>query len=520
MTTNLRKASDVTDHEPEFSSVYAAFEATAKQNLDTVALKFEGEVVSYAELIERIENTARHLRLRGIGKGDVFAAFSQNRPEQLYCYYAAAKLGSLFVPINPNLTSSEVEYTVGHSEAKVLFYDDVVADVAKAAVPENLLVPMAELATKLPVSLLDTAAVTPEDDFLIIYTSGTTGAPKAIILNHAAQMNGPAALARLFGISASDVTLVALPLGYLYGLSTAAATSLQVGGTVVVLRRFHPRDVLAALVENKATVFHGVPTMFSMMMEYCEQKSLTFDLSHMRKLICAGAPLTVEVERRFMTQFGKELENYYALTECTPVFGRYFDDPRPLPEGSIGLAAPGTTIKILRPDGTECGANEDGELLVRAAATLDRYLKNPSMTESALSGGLFKTGDLVRRDENGFYFITGRIKEIIIRGGANISPAEVEKSLVSHPGVQDAAVVGVADRIFGEVPVAVVVRRHGSKVTQEELISHVESLLSDFKVPRTIIFEAELPQGKTGKTDKKVLKERLEGQMADQKAYP
>lgn len=512
MTMTIQKASELTSYlGPKFNSVYDALEATAQQNSTKVALIFEGESVTFAELVDRIENTARHLLARGIEKGDAFAAFSQNRPEQLYCYYAAAKLGAVFVPLNPNLTAAEVEYTIGHSEAKVLFYDDVVADTAKEGVSHNLLVPMAELAMALPVSLLDAAVVTPEDDFLIIYTSGTTGAPKAIILNHAAQMKGPAALSRLFGISCEDVTLVALPLGYLYGLSTGAATSLQAGGTVVVLRRFHPRDVLTALVENNATVFHGVPTMFSMMMEYCEQRSLSFDLSPMRKLICAGAPLTAEVERRFFKQFGKELENYYALTECTPVFGRYYDDPRPLPEGSIGRAAPGATVKILRGDGTECGTNEDGELLVRAAATLDRYLKDPSMTEEAVSGGLFKTGDLVRRDEDGFYFITGRIKEIIIRGGANISPAEVEKALISHPGVQDTAVIGVSDRIFGEVPVAFVVRRHGYEVTQEDLIAHVEDLLSDFKVPRTVFFETEFPQGKTGKTDKRALRERVEG---------
>ncbi|KQV39368.1 MULTISPECIES: class I adenylate-forming enzyme family protein [unclassified Rhizobium] len=516
MNTTVKKASEVTFNlEPEFPSVYAAFEASARRNLAKIALVFEGTSITYADLIERIENTVRHLRSRGIGKGDAFAAFSQNRPEQLYCYYAAAKIGAVFVPVNPNLTPSEVEYTVAHSEAKLLFHDEVVAETAKAAVSNALLVPMEELATQLPVRLLDSAVVTPQDDFLVIYTSGTTGAPKAIILNHAAQMDGPAALARMFGITSDDITLVALPLGYLYGLSTAAATSLQAGGTVVILRRFHPRDVLAALVENKATVYHGVPTMFSMMMEYCEQRSLTFDLSQMRKLICAGAPLTSEVEKRFVSQFGKELENYYALTECTPVFGRYFDDPTPLPEGSIGRAAPGATVKILRADGNECGPNEDGELFVRAAATLDRYLKNPSMTDEALSDGLFKTGDLVRRDENGFFYITGRIKEIIIRGGANISPAEVEKALISHSGVQDAAVIGVADKIFGEVPVAVVVRRHGSEVSQEELISHVEGLLSDFKVPRTIVFETELPQGKTGKTDKKALKERVEGLLAN-----
>jgi long-chain acyl-CoA synthetase len=516
MNMIVKKASDVTfDLNPTYHSVYAAFEATAQRNPEKIALKFEGDTVTYGELLTLIDNTARHLKARGVGQGDAFAAFSQNRPEQLYCYYAAAKIGAIFVPINPNLTQAEVEYTVEHSQAKLLFHDEAVAETAQGAVASDLLVPMSELAKKLPETAIDTAVVLPSDDFLVIYTSGTTGAPKAIILTHASQINGPAALARLWGITSEDTTLVALPLGYLYGLSTAAASGLQSGGTVVIVRRFHPRDVISALLESEATVFHGVPTMFSMMMEYCEQRSLSFDLSKMRKLICAGAPLTAEVERRFVAQFGKELENYYALTECTPVFGRYFDDATPLPEGSIGRAAPGAVVKILRADGTECGPNEDGELLVRAAATLDRYLKNPSMTEEALKDGLFKTGDLVRQDENGFFFITGRIKEIIIRGGANISPAEVEKALIAHSGVQDAAVIGVADRIFGEVPVAVVVRRHGSDVTQEDLITHVEGLISDFKVPRTIFFETELPQGKTGKTDKKVLKERVEALIAN-----
>lgn len=500
----------MTENSTAFPSVYAAFEASVRNSPDKVAVIFEDQSLSYRQLLAKIENTARHLQKRGIGKGDTVAAFAQNRPEILYCYYAAAKLGAVFVPLNPNLTQSEVEYTFNHSNAKVLYHDDLVAETAKAAMDESALVPMSELAEELGATAINAPAVDPDDDFLIIYTSGTTGAPKAIILDHRAQVNCPIALSRMWGVTSSDKTLVALPLGYLYGLSTAAAAGLQAGGTVVVLRRFHPRDVLEALVSHGATVFHGVPTMFSMMLEYCEQRDLNFDLSGMRKLICAGAPLSEEMARRFEGKFSKALENYYALTECTPVFGRYFDDHQSLPAGSIGRAAPGAVVKVLRPDGSECGINEDGELLVRAAATMKRYLKNPEMTDAAMSDGLFRTGDLVKQDENGFFYITGRIKEIIIRGGANISPSEVEKALISHPGVQDAAVIGVADRIFGEVPVAIVVRRHGTQTSQEELIAHVETLISDFKVPRTIFFETQLPQGKTGKTDKKVLKERFE----------
>lgn len=496
------------------ATVYDALQSVVVRFPDKVAIVFEEQRLTYKDVSEQVENAARFLHLRGIGNGDTFAAFSQNRPEQMYCYYAAAKLGALFVPINPNLTQAEVEYTFEHSGAKLLLHDTVVAETAERAVAPDLRVHMDVLTSPIGECELPNVSISKDDDFLIIYTSGSTGTPKGIVLSHAAQVGAPASLAQMWCLTNDDTTLVALPIGYLYGLSTAAANGLHTGGGIVILRRFHPRDVLEGLVSSSATVFHGVPTMFSMMLEYCEQRDLKFDLSGMRKLIVAGAPLSEEMATRFSNKFGIELENYYAMTEATPVFGRYADDPTDLPEGSIGRLAPGTAIRILRADGTECAVGEDGELFVRAAATLSRYVKNPELTQESMMGDLFRSGDLVRQDENGFFYITGRIKDIIIRGGANISPSEVEKVLITHPGVQDAAVVGVSERIFGEVPVAVVVRRHGSTVTQEELISHVELALSDFKVPRTIIFEAEMPQGKTGKVDKKELKQRLEVQLA------
>jgi long-chain acyl-CoA synthetase len=356
---------------------------------------------------------------------------------------------------------------------------------------------------------LEEVTVHPEDDFLIIYTSGSTGVPKAILLDHAAQVGAATALAEMWGVTAEDVTLVGLPLGYLYGLSTAAAVGLQSGGTVVILRRFHPRDVLEGLVAYRATVYHGVPTMFSMMLEYCEQRDLTYDLSHIRVLICAGAPLPEEMQGRFALRFNKTIQNYYAMTESTPVFGTFAGDARPLPKGAVGRAAPGLEVRIIRQDGTECDDDEDGELLVRGAATMKSYLNNPEQAEASFREGLFRTGDLGRRDADGFYYLTGRIKDIIIRGGANISPAEVEEVLASHPSVQDVAVVGGSDNIFGEVPIAFVVIRHGASASKEDLVAHAEKSLSDFKVPRTIHFETALPIGLTGKFDKKALKARI-----------
>lgn len=495
---------------PPFASVYAALAAAAKRDSAKIAIRFEGQDITYAHLLAQIDNAARRLRALGIEAGSVFAVYSQNRPDILYCYYAAAKLGAVFVPLNPNLTASEVRYAFRHSGAALLLHDDIVAEAAAEAVPADRLLPVAALREALGDGTEEIfSEAVPDSDFLIIYTSGSTGTPKAIVLDHAAQVNAAVALTQMWSISPCDVTVVGLPLGYLYGLSTAAAVGLQQGGTVVILHRFHPRNALETLVANRATVYHGVPTMYSMMLEYCEQRGLTFDLSGMRELICAGAPLPGEMRQRFVRRFGQQLHDYYAMTECTPVFGRYAADRKPIPPKAIGRLAPAAKVRILKPDGTECAIGEEGEILVRGAATMKRYFNSPSLTAAAFVDDFIRSGDLGYRDPDGYYYISGRIKDVIIRGGANISPSEVEKVLLMHTNVQDVAVVGAPDRIYGEVPVAFIVRRYGSQVSTDDLIQHAEKYLSGFKVPRQYLFETELPQGKTGKVDKAELKRRL-----------
>jgi long-chain acyl-CoA synthetase len=302
------------------------------------------------------------------------------------------------------------------------------------------------------------------------------------------------------------VVLVALTLGYLYGLSTAAATGLQAGAQVVLLRRFHPGEVLSALMETRASVFHGVPTMYSMMLEYAEQNRLRLDLSFVRLLICAGAPLSHEMRQRFRQAFGKDIQDYYALTEARPVFGSYAGDPTPLPAGAIGRAAPCVTARILDGRQQECAIGSPGELVVRAPASLKRYHGDPELTSKSMHDGFFRTGDIGYCDADGYYFLTGRIKDIIIRGGEKIAPAEVELILAGHCAVQEVAVVGVADSKYGEVPVAFVVMRRGSQVLADELATFARASLADFKVPRTYIFQAALPLGITGKVDKAALR--------------
>jgi long-chain acyl-CoA synthetase len=490
-------------------TVYDKLLATSREQSGAVGLRFGKSEFRYGELLAAVDVAAARLLEFGIGPGDVFSVFCENRPDLLLAYFAGAKIGAVIVPVNPSLTAPEVAQVVAHSGAKILFHDEAMGAVAQVAVSESIRRPIAGLSQPCAADRLVAppyGAARPDQDFLVVYTSGSTGRPKAVVFDHAAEIAGNASLIEMWRISRADVMLVALPLGYLYGLSTAAATGLQAGAQVVLLRRFHPGEVLSAMLETRASVFHGVPTMYSMMLEYAEQNGLRFDLSFVRLLICAGAPLSNEMRQRFRQAFGKDIQDYYALTEARPVFGTYAGDQMPLPAGAIGRAAPGVTARILDGRQQECANGCLGELVVRSPATLKRYHRDPELTANAMQDGFFRTGDIGYCDANGYYFLTGRIKDIIIRGGEKIAPAEVEMILAGHGAVQEVAVVGVADSKYGEVPVAFVVKRRESQVLAEELATFARASLADFKVPRSYIFRSALPLGITGKVDKAALR--------------
>lgn len=497
------------------TTAYRVLKSVAGRSPDKVALVWNDRRLTYREMMSAVDRTAGHLNKLGIGYGVAFAVYSQNRPDFMYCYYAASKLGAVFVPINPNMTSTEAAYAVKHSDARLLFHDEACAKVSGDTLPADMCRPIADLTAAAVADVPDEPRIAANDDFLIIYTSGSTGAPKAVVLDHAAQVGAADSMSELWSYSDGDVAVVALPLGYLYGLSTASAVILQRGGEVVIERRFHPGELLDALVRHRATVFHGVPTMFAMMLEYVEQRNLDIDLSHLRVMICAGSPLSQELKARFTQRFRKEVWDYYAMTEATPMFSIYYNDKVPLPPGAIGKLAPGAAARIVDPQGQEVAPGVHAELYVRAPATMSRYHKDPALTVSSMSDGWFKTGDIGFRDAAGYFYITGRLKDVIIRGGANIAPSEVEAVISQHPAVQDVAVVGAPDRLFGEVPVAYIVRRHGTEVTADELAAFAAAKLADFKVPRTYVFRADLPLGKTGKVDKAELKRMAQQNQAE-----
>ncbi|MGX5831800.1 class I adenylate-forming enzyme family protein [Mesorhizobium sp. 43Arga] len=492
-------------------TVYEALKEVADRQPEHVALVYNDQSETFGKLIEQIDKVAAHLLSIGIEKGQSVAVFAQNRPQFVHCYIACAKIGAVFVPLNFNLTAEEAKYIIGHSEAKVLFRDEMVADLSALDLPSGLVRPIDELANvSATPSPADVGRRDPDDDLIITYTSGSTGTPKAVVLSHTNQLNAAAAFVELWGLTPADTTAVGSPFGFLLGLSTVTTISLLAGAKVVIHRRFHPGEMLDAFVEHGVTIYNGVPTMFSMMLEFAEQQSVTYDLSFMRAMISSGSPLLDELRLRFARKFGVEIQNYFGMTECYPLFGRFSSDTKDAPKGAAGRLAPGAQVKFVDEGGNECAVGGQGELLARAASVVKRYHKNPELTAEAFSDGWFKTGDIGYRDADGYYYITGRSKDLIKRGGANVAPLEIEGVLARHPEVAGAAVVGVPDPKFAEIPVAFVVRQPKSALTEAALLSHASEFLARYKLPAQIFFEEELPLGRTGKVDKSALRKKWE----------
>ncbi|REE18148.1 long-chain acyl-CoA synthetase [Paraburkholderia sp. BL27I4N3] len=483
-------------------------EAHAQRDGGQVALRTATGALSYADLVHEIDRTVARLKMLGFDGRRPVAVLCENRAEIMLFYYAIARLGGTFVPVNASLSAAEVAYLLEHAEAVVLVYDERMQDIAAAALAAGGTTPGmtldAFMGTDAPACEV-TPVNGPLDPFLMVYTSGSTGKPKGVAMSQVHEVAGNASLIEMWGMGPQDVNVVALPMGYHYGLTTATGATLQSGGQAVLLRRFHPREVLEALVQHRATVFQGVPTMFAMMLEYAEQNSLEIDLSFMRLLISAGAPLSTELHERFEKRFARRIDDYYALTETRPIFGRYWNDPAPVPARAIGKVAPGAVVKIVDPEGRDVPDGVEGEYYVRGPSATLGYLKNEAQTRELFHDGLIRTGDLGHRDSEGFYYITGRSKDLIIRGGANIAPAEVEQVLAGHESVQNVAVIGVPDEKFGQLVAAYVVPRSGTLPADEELKAWCQGKLADFKIPAYIVPATALPLGNTGKVDRKAL---------------
>lgn len=437
---------------------------------DRPFLLFEGESLALGEIDRRTDRIAARLLREGVGRGDRVAVQLENRPEFVLAWFAILKAGAALVPINPHLTPREIDYLVEDSGAALVLRD------------EHFEGGFEDDPRELP-------AVAPDDLAALVYTSGTTGAPKGAMLTHRNYVWDAEAIVAHTGMDERDRFLCFLPLFHVNAQVVTTLAPLVGGASMVLMRKFSPLEMLETLAATGATAFSGVPTVYAILND--APGTERFDLAGLRFCVCGAAPMPVEVFETFERKFHTRILEGYGLTEATCASSVNPLDRRKV--GSIGVPLPGQDMRVA----------EDGEILIRGPNVMQGYWKRPEATAEALRDGWLHTGDLGRVDEDGYFWVLGRKKEMIIRGGENVYPKEIEDVLFTHPAIADAAVVGEPDAKWGERVVAHVVARGAPD--PEALIDFCRERLARFKCPERIVFHEALPKTPTGKVQKHLL---------------
>jgi long-chain acyl-CoA synthetase len=467
------------------------------------ALRIDDVVVSYGELDQLTARLAGLLRARGIGPGDRVGVMLPNVPQFAITYYGALRAGATVVPMNVLLKRREVSFYLSDSEASLLIAWHGFADAARAGADDAgvdcLLVEPdgfeRELAAADPVS--EVAACAAEDTAVILYTSGTTGTPKGAELTHSNLKRNAEVSIGLFTIGAGDVILGALPLFHVFGQTCGLNAAIAAGASLTLIARFDPAKALAIIERDRVTVFEGVPTMYSALLH--DPAAETADVSSLRVCASGGAALPVEVLRGFEERFGCVVLEGYGLSETSPVATFNHADRERTP-GSIGTPVSGVELKLIDDDGREVGVGQIGEIAIRGHNVMKGYWRRAEATAEAIDAdGWFKSGDMARVDEQGRYFIVDRKKELIIRGGYNVYPRELEEVLYEHPAVREAAVIGIPHPELGEEIAAAIALKPGAEATPEQLRAFVKGQVAAYKYPRLVWMVDELPKGPTGK---------------------
>jgi len=475
---------------------------SASQFPDRVAIRLDDVAVTYSQLEVMSQQVAGLLGQHGVQPGDRVGIMLPNVPHFAALYYGILRVGGVVVPMNPLLKEREVAYYLGNSGAKLAFVWPAFADEAvagaKLAGAEAVLVEPVEflglLAAVEPVA--DVVERDDEDTAVILYTSGTTGQPKGAELTHTnLDQNIRIALDELLGITSDDVIFGGLPLFHVFGQTCGLNAGIAAGAELTLLARFEPVKAFEVLVRDKVTVFEGVPTMYFALVNHPDRAN--YDLSQLRVCASGGSAMPVEVMSGFEKAFGCVILEGYGLSETSPIAS--FNKPEKRRPGSIGTPVSGVEFKIVDDDDNDVALGGVGEIAIRGHNVMKGYWDKPEETEKAMTGGWFHTGDVGRQDEDGFYFIVDRKKDMIIRGGYNIYPREIEEVLYEHPAVGEAAVVGMPNAEFGEEVGAAVALKPGATATAEELRDFVKAKVAAYKYPRHVeLFDA-LPKGPTGK---------------------
>jgi long-chain acyl-CoA synthetase len=485
--------------------------ATAERLPEQTAFKLDDVELSYSMLDEGSARVAALLKSKGLGQGDRVGLMLPNVPYFPAIYYGILRAGGVVVPMNVLLKGREVAFYLEDPGAKILFVWGDFAEAAETgaenAGAEVILVKPGEfeklLAEQEPDR--DMADKSADDTAVILYTSGTTGKPKGAELTHSNLHKNSAGVSEKLGeLSEEDVLLGALPLFHSFGQTCTMNSAVVVGATVTMLPRFDPEKALEIIERDKVTIFQGVPTMYNAMLhsESCDNA----DCSSLRTCMSGGAAMPAELMRAFEEKFGCIILEGYGLSETSPVASFNHPDRERKP-GSIGTPIEGVEMQVWDDDGNELPQGEVGEIVIRGHNIMKGYWNRDEANKEAITeDGWFRTGDMAKVDEDGYFFIVDRKKDLIIRGGYNVYPREIEEVLYEHPAIQEAAVVGVPHDELGEEVGAAVVLKQGESLDADELKSYVKEQVAAYKYPRKVWFVDELPKGPTGK----ILKREIE----------
>jgi long-chain acyl-CoA synthetase len=489
-------------------------QASACEKPDHPALRLDERSLSYRELDRAARGFATSLRDRGLAPGAQVSLMVPNVPEFTIAYFGILYAGCTVVPLNVLLSAPEVRYHLEDSESKLLVAHPLFQAPAREG-GEAAGVPVAWAGGEAPggESFADLCAAAPaaglhatgaDDPAVILYTSGTTGRPKGAELTHSNLfVNCAFVVPRLVPAGDDHVALAALPLFHSFGQTCIQNASVALGGTFTLLPRFSPDKALELIQRDRVTLFAGVPTMYFAILHFPEADR--YDLSSVRYCMSGGAAMPVEVMRAFEDRYGVRILEGYGLSETSPVasFNSLERERKP---GSIGHPVWGVEMAILDDQDRPLPGGERGEICIRGHNVMKGYWKRLDATKETMRSGWFHSGDIGTRDADGAYFIVDRKKDMIIRGGFNVYPREVEEVLFAHPDIVEAAVVGVPHESHGEEVKAIVVTAPGRSLTDEDVIEYCKRNLAAYKYPRLVEFRDALPKGPTGKILKRELR--------------
>ena len=485
--------------------------AAARRHPDRTALRLGETAITYAEFDDATARVAGLLLRRGLEPGDRVAVMLPNVPEFAIAYYGVLRAGGVVVPMNVLLKQREVAFYLRDSQAKLIFAWHALAQEARAgagqAGAECVVVEPEAFAHSLEyVEPADAIADRQAGDTaVLLYTSGTTGKPKGAQLTHANLTINADVSKRLFSLEPDDVVLGALPLFHAFGQTCGLNTAVAAGASLALIPRFDAGTALEVIERHRVTVFEGVPTMYAALLHHSERER--FDTGALRLCVSGGAALAVELLSQFEREFDCLILEGYGLSETSPVacFNHPGLERKP---GSIGTPIEGVEMKLVDLRRRDSGPGEVGEIAIRGHNVMKGYWNRPDATAEAIDGeGWFYSGDMARIDDDGHFFIVDRKKELIIRGGYNVYPREIEEVLYEHPAVREAAVVGMPDAHLGEEVGVAVVLRPGMNATESDVREFVKANVAAYKYPRHVWFVHELPKGPTGKILKRAIQQ-------------